>query len=158
MYARFTSRARAIIGLALNEVATYRSEHVGVEHLLLALITVGSPYSVSRYENLSAACSLIREIVVNNMTIGNGKGTRSVPQTMGAKQSLHNAMERANSLGHTAVNPQNTLLGLLDLPSNPIVNMLILSEKIDIDDVRLRLLSVAHLDASTNLPSMEDDK
>lgn len=92
------------------------------------------------------------------MKTGNGNGTRSVPQNTAAKQSLLFAIELANSLDHAAVNPEHVFLGILELPSNPIVRQLELSEEIDVDDLRLRLLSVAHLDTLTALPPMEDDK
>lgn len=148
-----------MIDLALNEVVTYRSDHLGIEHLLVALTTAGSPSSVSKHENLFTACSIIRKIVLNNMTIGNGNGTRSVPHTTAAKQSLIFAMERANSLHHAAVNPEHVFLGILELPSNRLLKQLEMSEGIDVDELRLRLLSVAHLDTSTALPPpTEDDK
>jgi ATP-dependent Clp protease ATP-binding subunit ClpB len=84
-------------------------------------------------------------------------GARSVPQTPAARQSLILAMKHAESLGHNAVNPEHLFLGLLDLESEPLVQLVTANENIDVNELRINLIIASQFDKSTRSPPPEID-
>jgi ATP-dependent Clp protease ATP-binding subunit ClpA len=118
----FTDRGRQIITGTLSEVETFQSHYVGTEHLALALCKPKSKSALTVYDVLAPSCEIIYATVVSIMTYGKGDGSRSVPQTQDAKQTLLNAMKQAESMDCQAVNPEHLMLGMLELKSDPTVD------------------------------------
>jgi len=145
----FTRRARKILDDTLNEVSALQSEYVGAEHLFLALSASGSRYAATNHADLVSTCAVIHRILSDKMRPGTGDGSRSVPQTPAAKQSIILAMRHADSLGHSAVNPEHLFLALLDLHSEPLVELVTTNENIDIAELRKQLIAASQFDRST---------
>ena len=149
----FTRRGMETINKSLDYVSHHKHPHVGIEHLLFALTTPDSDTAVSRYEELSAACKTIREIVTNAIKPGGSDGSHSVPQTPAAKQVIMNSMRIAESLDHAGVNPEHMFLALLDLSSEQLVNQIIDHDNIDVGHLREQLTTACLLYTS---PSPRD--
>ena len=134
---------------ALDEAAQFRSDHVGVEHLLLALTKADSPNATTIYPELENDCANIRETVVNGMTLGSGTGSRSVLQTPAARQMLIQAMGMADSLGHPFVNSEHLFKSLIDLESEPVVAQLKMTSNLDLEQLRHKLTAASQRDQET---------
>ena len=113
MFARFTSRARAVVVLAQEEARHLRHDHIGTEHILLGLLAesegTGAQALASAGVTLEATRAEVKQIV------GCGQGTPKwhIPFTPRAKKVLELALREARHLGHHYIGTEHILLGLL---------------------------------------------
>lgn len=113
MFERFTDRARRVVVLAQEEARMLSHNHIGTEHILLALIHEGQGVAAAALESLGISLENVREQV--EIMIGQGKRAPSghIPFTPRAKKVLELSLREALQLGHNYIGTEHILLGLL---------------------------------------------
>jgi ATP-dependent Clp protease ATP-binding subunit ClpA len=113
VFERFTDKARRVVVLAQEESRRLSHNHIGVEHILLALV----------YDDESLAGGVLADLGVDlpgtraavEEVVGRGGGTPSghIPFTPAAKRTLELSLREALSLGHNYIGTEHLLLGLV---------------------------------------------
>jgi ATP-dependent Clp protease ATP-binding subunit ClpC len=107
MFERFTEDARNVVTEALEEARSMRHEHVGTEHLLVAL--ADEPEIVALGLNRERA----RAEVVKTVGLGDVEPDGYIPLTSAAKQALEDSLAEAMRLGHRQIQRGHLLLAVL---------------------------------------------
>jgi ATP-dependent Clp protease ATP-binding subunit ClpC len=109
VFERFTEEAGQVVTVALEEAALMRHDHVGTEHLLVALTEPLAP--------LLGPFGLTRERargeVVRAVGLGDRSGSGEIPFTPAARDAIDATLEEAMQLGSEHVEPAHLLLGIL---------------------------------------------
>jgi DNA-binding transcriptional regulator YhcF (GntR family) len=114
MHFNFTDRVRKVLAMAREEAVGLRHDHVGTEHLLLALIRENEGVSAAVLAAFEVEPPQIRDRV--EQAVRPGKVTISLgelPYTSQAKRALQYTMDEARALNHPYVGTEHLLLGLL---------------------------------------------
>src|ERR1700761_5371945 len=114
MFERFTDQARRIVVLAREEASSFHHDHVGTEHILLALIREGSGTAGTALASLGLTEEAARQRV-EEMT---GRGQQDpphghIPFTLKGKKALELSLREAIALGNNFIGTEHILLGLL---------------------------------------------
>jgi ATP-dependent Clp protease ATP-binding subunit ClpC len=111
----FTERVRKVLAIAREEAARLHHEHVGTEHILLALIREGKGVAATVLQNLNAELDEVQQKIEDTVKKGKTAQTTGpdLPYTSRAKKVLELAMSEASELDHTVVGTEHLLLGLL---------------------------------------------
>ena len=114
MYELFTDRARRVIQLANQEAQRFNHEYIDTEHILLGLIMEGSGFTANVLKDLKVDLHRICWEVEELMQIGPDKITMGkLPLTTRTKKVIEYSMEEARNLGHSYVDTEHILMGLL---------------------------------------------
>jgi len=121
----YSNRFRNVLAIARKEAEATRSDYVGSEHMLMALLTEGNGVAVRALENVSVDLAALHSRIAKFIT-GNGteaqkqqnvKGTeqeiglRFSPQ---AKALLENTLLEAKTMGSRYVGTEHLLLAILN--------------------------------------------
>ena len=108
MIERFTDASRQVVMVAQEEAVLMRHDHVGTEHLLVALAdplaSLLGPYGLTRER--------ARGEVVRAVGMGKRDSPSELPFTPAAKDALAATVEEAMQLGSEHVEPAPLLLGI----------------------------------------------
>ena len=104
MFERFTEPARDVVARARDEARMMRHDHLGTEHLLVALADVPA---------LGLTREKARAAVVQTVGLGQDDGRGELPLTAAAQEALSESLHEAMKLGHDRVAPEHVLLGIL---------------------------------------------
>ena len=106
MFERFTDQARNVPVVALEEAQLMRHGQIGTEHLLVALAEIPA---------LGLTRQRARAEVVKIVGVGEAEpiAQGTTPFTDAAKAALDASVHEAMKLGHTQVEPEHILLGIL---------------------------------------------
>ncbi len=107
--AALSSRARKVMGLALDEARRLGHDYIGTEHLLLGVIRVENGVAARLLEAVGADLERARAQVVNLLNTGETE----VDFTAGARNVLKLSHEEAHRLGHNQIDTGHLLLGLI---------------------------------------------
>jgi len=114
MFERFTDRARRVVVLAQEEARMLNHDHVGTEHILLALIREGGGVAARALQSLGiteeAARQKVEEVVGRGQP---GPQQENLPFTPRAKKTLQLSLREAIALGHAYIGTEHILLGLV---------------------------------------------
>lgn len=113
MFRRFTGRARRVVYLATEEARLLRSQCVGTEHLLLALVFENEGLAAKTLESLGLSLEEVRRQVTEITGHGQDASPPHVPFTPQVKKALEQSLREALSLGHNYIGTEHLLLGLL---------------------------------------------
>jgi ATP-dependent Clp protease ATP-binding subunit ClpA len=123
MFERFTERARRVVVLAQEESREMGHDHIGTEHLLLALIREEDGIAGQALGEVGITLDAARKQV--EAAIGRGepepkrrsgkRWRRHVPFTARAKKTMELALRESLGLGHNYIGTEHLLLGLLSL-------------------------------------------
>ncbi len=113
MFQRFTDRARRAVHLAQEEARLLRHDHIGTEHLLLALLYEGEGVAAKALESLGISREDVRGQVEEIIGHGQGSSAGHIPFTAQAKKVLELSLREALALGHHYIGTEHLLLGLL---------------------------------------------
>src|SRR5882672_5644200 len=112
MFERFSDDARRVVVLAQEEARVLGHNHIGTEHLLLALTRAdaGIVFDAFRYFELThdAARARVEEIIGAGGTEPSGH----IPFTPRAKKVLELSLREAMALGDTEIGSEHILLGV----------------------------------------------
>ena len=153
VFERFTERAREVVALAQDEARLFGHGHIGTEHLLLGLVREGEGIAAQVFAALDVTEEAVRGQVA--ATVGHGdEGTSgALPFTPSGTKALERAWNEALLLGHTSIDTQHILLGLLRVKEG-VAARILLDFDADADKVRAvvtRLVSKPS-QAATNMP------
>jgi len=109
--ARFDDAAREVMVEAQKETESLKHNYVGTEHLLLALLRLGTG-------NLGVTADAAREQVVERIGEGEEPWVAGVPRplTARAKRALEGALREATGAGREQFTPEDILLALASDP------------------------------------------
>jgi ATP-dependent Clp protease ATP-binding subunit ClpC len=113
MFERFTSGARDVVLHAQGEARTLEQDHIGSQHLLLALLRDEGGAAAVALESRGLTIDDVRGQVAR---IGGHAGDvahRQLPFTPRAKKTLEQALRASIALGHRVIEPEHILLGLV---------------------------------------------
>ncbi|HEV8572958.1 MAG TPA: Clp protease N-terminal domain-containing protein [Actinomycetota bacterium] len=123
MFERFTERARRVVVLAQEESREMGHDHIGTEHLLLALIREQDGIAGQVLGEAGITLESARKQV--EAALGRGepepkrrsgkRWRRHVPFTARAKKTMELALRESLGLGHNYIGTEHLLLGLLSL-------------------------------------------
>ncbi len=110
----FTDRVRKVLQMAREEAARLRHEHVGTEHILLAIVEEGEGVASAVLTNLDVDLEEVERRVEAAVKPGADRRTGpDLPYTSRAKKVLELAMSEARELNHAYVGTEHLFLGLL---------------------------------------------
>jgi len=114
MFERFTDRARKVVVQTQEEARRLDHDHVGPEHILLALIHDGiGGVAAGALETLGISVQSVRQRVEEIIGRGEQAPSGRIPFTSQAKEVLPLALEESGALGHDYVGTEHLLLGLI---------------------------------------------
>src|SRR5437588_12509189 len=100
MYDRLDDRARHLLRLADLEAQRFQHDHIGTEHLLLALLREGHNPAARVLEQLGIELRKVRFLVEKDLPAAPAKLQLGVlPRTPGARRALEAAVEAAGPAG-----------------------------------------------------------
>jgi hypothetical protein len=111
---RFSERARQVVVLAQEEARGLGHDHIGTEHLLIALLReeVGVPPALLATVSLTA--DEARAAVIAIVGPGDRPSPRQVPFTPRAARVVQSSVGEALSMGRAAVDTEHLLLAIID--------------------------------------------
>jgi ATP-dependent Clp protease ATP-binding subunit ClpA len=123
MFERFTEKARRVVVLAQEESREMGHDHIGTEHLLLALIREEDGIAGQALGKAGITLDAARKQV--EAIVGRGepepkrrsgkRWRRHVPFTPRSKKTMELALRESLGLGHNYIGTEHLLLGLLSL-------------------------------------------
>jgi ATP-dependent Clp protease ATP-binding subunit ClpC len=112
LFERFTEAGRQVVVVAQEEARGLGHQHIGTEHVLVALLRV-SDGAAEVLGSLGVTTEHVREQIVRIVGRGEGVTTGQIPFTPRAKKVLELSLREAQTLGHRQIRPEHVLLGLL---------------------------------------------
>jgi ATP-dependent Clp protease ATP-binding subunit ClpA len=113
LFERFTEAGRQVVVVAQEEARGLGHQHIGTEHLLVALLRVSDGAAAEVLGSLGVTVERVREQIVKIVRRGEGVTTGQIPFTPRAKKVLELSLREAQTLGHEQIRPEHVLLGLL---------------------------------------------
>jgi hypothetical protein len=114
-FARFTSRARGVIMVAMAEAKAAGNREIRPEHLVLGLL--GEPHGVAAIAITAQGVTLdaVRQAVVPTLPAPVDAAPDLIPYDANARKALELTYREALRLGHNYVGTEHILLALLEL-------------------------------------------
>jgi len=144
----FSDRLRGVLSEAREEAARLRHEHVGTEHLLLALLQDssrdgdGTPAAGVVLDMLGVDRAKLREVLEQTVLRGPGKGTEEqLAYTSRARAVLELAMAEARMARAGTVDTQHLLLGLVR-EERGVAAQVLLDFGVTVDKARAELVRI----------------
>lgn len=111
----FTERVRKVLALSREEAVARHHEHVGTEHLLLAVIREGQGVGAAVLQNLDVDLDALKERLDRSIKAGDSASATGpdLPYTSRAKKVLELSMSSARDFEHSYVGTEHLLLGLI---------------------------------------------
>ena len=113
MFSRFTERARRVVFLAHGEATALNHDHIGTEHLLLALLREGEGVAATVLTRLGASLDRVHPRLVEVTGYGRDPYGGLLPLTARVRTVLDLSRTEATRLGHRGVSTEHLLLGLV---------------------------------------------
>jgi ATP-dependent Clp protease ATP-binding subunit ClpC len=119
MFEKFTDKARLVIVRAQEESRALNHDHVGTEHILLALVHDSRGTAVHLLTDLGITEGRVREQL--NLSVRDGQDSPSghIPFTPQAKKTLELSLREALELGDSHIGTEHLLLGLIRQDEGP---------------------------------------
>jgi ATP-dependent Clp protease ATP-binding subunit ClpA len=137
MFEKFTDRARRVIVGAQEESRALNHDHVGPEHILLALMHESRGMAA----HVLSATGITEDRVRQQLDLRAGQGSPSghVPFTPQAKKTLELSLREALQLGDSHIGTEHLLLGLMRQDEVPAAQAL-RELGADLDTVRTEII------------------
>ncbi len=162
----YSNRFRNVLAIAKKEAEATRSDYVGSEHLLMALLTEGNGVAVRALENVAVDLAALHSRIAKFIT-GNGpeaqkqqniKGTeqeiglRFSPQ---AKALLENTLLEAKTMGSRYVGTEHLLLAILNPRNDSFPKDILNAMGIGYDKIRQEVQDI--IDEDFEAPEVSSD-
>ena len=108
-----TDATDALVAVAEREARTLRHDHIGTEHLLLAVLSQPGEVGARALGALGLTLGDARAQVMRIVGLPEGPSPPALPLTPPARDSLAGALREAIELGRTTPTPEHVLLALL---------------------------------------------
>jgi len=110
---RFTDRARKTLACANEQARRLSDEHIGTDHLWLALIEEGTGVAATVLKSFEVDLPRLRQKIERaHVSSGDPGGVGKRPLASSTSQVVQYAIEESARLGHTYVGTEHLLLGL----------------------------------------------
>ena len=113
MFERFDDPARAAVSGAHDLARKLGHDHIGTEHLLLALLETPSGAALATLSRAGVEASAVREALLIEVPAGAAPADGQLPFTPRAKKALELALREAVGTGSGRVLAEHLLFGLL---------------------------------------------
>ncbi|MER7451824.1 Clp protease N-terminal domain-containing protein [Nocardia beijingensis] len=113
-FARFTTRARAVVMAAQEAARTAGNREIAVGHLVLGLLTEPQGLAVRELLDQGVAVDVISAAATASLPPGEGDVPALVPFGAEAKKVLELTFREALRLGHNYIGTEHILLALLE--------------------------------------------
>ncbi len=136
MDSHYTERVQKILYKARELAHRFHHDHIGPEHLLLAMLKLGEGIAIKVMKGLGIDIKEMAEIVEEN--IGEGEGTvvsGEIPLDEQAHNVLKYALEEATQMNTPYIGTEHLLLGLLR-ESESLASQILQNFGLDVDLVR----------------------
>jgi ATP-dependent Clp protease ATP-binding subunit ClpC len=124
MFEKFTDRARQVVVLAQEEARLLAHDHIGTEHVLLAVADQGDGVAASALAEAGLTPDAIRREIETSIGRGSAPASGHIPFTPRVKKSLEYAMREAFKQGDGTIAPAHLLLGILRLGDNEAIRLI----------------------------------
>ena len=142
MFDRFTDHAKRAMNLARQEAQRLGHEHLGTEHILLALAREGSGVAADVLQKMGHDLGGIRINVERSVeTVKDTSWEEMKPFTFGAKSALEFSIEEARNLGHNWIGTEHLLLGLIKV-GHDVAAKILLDLGIQLVDAREQVIAI----------------
>jgi hypothetical protein len=136
---RWSAAAKAVIVGAREQAGTLGHNHVGTEHLLLALAE-GSGVAATALADLGVTPDVVRTHMVEILGRGTGDGSLRRPFTPRTKKVLELAVRESIRLQHDELRTEHLLLGLVREGEGVAAQILVQRLGLDLPRVRQAVL------------------
>lgn len=113
MFERFTDGARRVVVQAQEEARLGGHNHIGTEHLLLALSRDRENLAARVLLRLGVSLDQVRTEALRQAAAGGATPNGSLPFTPEAKTAIEKSLVEARALGHDYIGSEHLLLGVL---------------------------------------------
>jgi ATP-dependent Clp protease ATP-binding subunit ClpC len=151
---RFTQRARQVLSLAHKEAEGMRQDHIGTEHLLMALAQEESGVAGRVLRELGLETERVREML--ERVSGYGDNTsKKIDLSPGMEQVLGFAIEEARRLNHQYIGTEHLLLALIRSTDGLAKEML---RKLGVTPEQIRRQTRRVMEESTPPPNLSSSR
>jgi ATP-dependent Clp protease ATP-binding subunit ClpA len=133
---QFSKRAQRVLALASEESRRMGCEHVGSDHLLLALLVYGEGNGAAVLSSAGLAAEAVRLRIT---AVGSTAEIASNGYGPSMRNVLRLSSQHAEALGHSEIEPEHFVLGLLDKADGPAMS-LFRHFAVDTERVKMALL------------------
>jgi ATP-dependent Clp protease ATP-binding subunit ClpC len=113
MFERFTADARQVIVGAQQEARSRHHDHIGTEHLLLAVAGQEQTEAAKALDSLGISRVDVRSRLTELVGQGECEPSGHIPFSTGAKKVLELSLRESQQLGHDYIGTEHILLGLV---------------------------------------------
>ena len=138
----FTERVRHTLGKAREHAFALDHEHVGTEHILLALLE-SDGVGATALQNMDVDLAQAAEVLKSAAKSGRPEPTRGpdLPYTSRSKKVLELAMNEARDMDHSYVGTEHLLLGLIG-EGQGIAAQVLHGLGVQLDEARQQVLAI----------------
>ena len=110
---KLSTQMKEIISFSRDEAERLGNDHIGTEHLLLALLREGDPAALRLLNSFQVDLVAMKKEI--ELAVKPDKGYQnSMPLDAGAEQAIHGAVAEAKALQHKRVEPEHLILSILN--------------------------------------------
>ncbi|RKX45073.1 MAG: ATP-dependent Clp protease ATP-binding subunit ClpC [Thermotogae bacterium] len=113
MFDKFSETAAQVVVMAQDEAKSLGHSYVGTEHLLLAILKLGSGSGAQVLNSFGMTYDLVKSEVISMVGVNREKIGSSPQMTPRAKRILELAYDEARFLGHEKILAEHILLGII---------------------------------------------
>lgn len=113
MFDKFSETAAHVVVMAQDEAKSLGHSYVGTEHLLLAILKLGSGSGAQVLNSFGMTYDLVKSEVISMVGVNREKIGSSPQMTPRAKRILELAYDEARFLGHEKILAEHILLGII---------------------------------------------
>ena len=124
MFERFTPPARQAIVYGQDEARSLGHDHIGGEHILLALLREQNGIAARVLVSLGLTLDDARTQIVRSLGSGESPETGQTPFTPGAVGALERSTAEADAQNHGFVGTEHVLLGLAGVGDENVESLL----------------------------------
>jgi ATP-dependent Clp protease ATP-binding subunit ClpC len=117
-------RAKRVVGLARQRAEGLRSDVIGPEHVLLALLSVRRGVAARALAGLAGSAATAETAIAEGLEEGARPSPVHIGFTITCEDAMVRAAQQANVLGDQRIGTEHLLLGLLLATSEPTVRRL----------------------------------
>jgi len=142
----YTPRVRRIFQIAKIEAKRLHNDHIGPEHILLAIIKEGSGIAIGILKNMGVNIYDLKKAIESSITETSGgvaPPNLSLESGMDkeAQEVIKNAAEESRMFGHTYIGTEHLLLGILKVKESLAAQML-LNFGVDFADAKRTIIQL----------------